>query len=124
METGQTFIILTSQCFVVRTMRSRILYIENKSDGLNGRGRIGRVSYSKTGATLYYDGNAFQSLKGSYKANYYDVNSGESYWISGPKKHGGDRLYGTPGTHIDEDVRVEYWTLIRKQPQRIKDTTG
>lgn len=100
------------------------MYIENKSGGLNGRGRIGRVSFSKTGKTLYYGGRSFQSLKGGYKANYYDVETGDLYWISGPKKMGGDRLYGTPGVEIDEDVREEYWREIRKQPSRIRQATA
>ena len=98
------------------------MYIENKSHGLNGRGRIGRVTFSKTGKTIYYAGKTFQSLKGSgYKANFYEVESGDEYWISGPRKNGGDRLYGTPGVEIDEEVREYYWTEIRKQPQRGKE---
>ena len=99
-------------------MKSRIMYIENKSDGLNGATRIGRVTFSKTGKTLYYRGLAFQSLKGGYKANYYDLESGELYWISGCRKNGGDRLYvsGMP-IEIDEDVRQEYWLSIRRLPQ-------
>ena len=104
-------------------MRTRIVYVENKAGGSNGRGSIGRVSFSKTGATIYYQGKSFRSLKGGYKANYFDIDSGEEYWISGPKKFGSDRLYGTPGVTIDEDVRVEYWTQIRKQPQRIREQT-
>jgi len=101
------------------------MYIENKSaEGLNGRGRIGRVSFSKTGKTLYYGGRSFQSLKGSYKSNYRDVATGEEYWISGPKKAGGDRLYNQPGVEIDEDVRQEYWLTIRKQPHRVRDKTA
>jgi hypothetical protein len=97
------------------------MYIENRSDNINAKGRIGRVNYSKTGCTIYYGGNAFRSLKGGYKANYFDTNTGEHYWISGPKKAGGDRLYGTPGVEIDEDVRVEYWTSIRHQPNRSRE---
>jgi hypothetical protein len=55
-----------------------------------------------------------------FKANYFDVDTGEHYWISGCKKDGGDRLYGerTP-IHIDEDVRVEYWTEIRNLPSLV-----
>lgn len=95
------------------------MYIEYKGDSLAGHGRIGRVSYSKTGSTLYYDGKAFRSLKGGYKANYYDVATGEDYWISGCKKAGGDRLY--PGDiEIDDDVREEYWLEIRKRPELVK----
>ena len=101
------------------------MYVENKADGLNGRGTIGPVSFSKTGATIYYRGKSFRSLKGhGFKANYVDTETGEEYWISGPKKFGSDRLYGTPGVTIDEDVRVEYWTQIRKQPQRIREQTA
>ena len=46
------------------------------------------------------------------------VDSGEEYWISGPRRDGADRLYGesTP-VEIDADVREEYWTEIRRQPQ-------
>ena len=78
-------------------MQSRIMYIEDKSTGLTGPARIGRVSFSKTGRTLYYRGRSFQSLKGAgFKANYYDIETGEEFWISGPRKDGGDRLYGEP----------------------------
>ena len=97
------------------------MYIECKEEGPNGRGRIGRVTFSKTGKTLRYDGKTFQSFKGGYKANFFDVETKEEYWISGPKKSGGDRLYGQPGVEIDEDVREEYWRDIRGLPNRVKD---
>jgi hypothetical protein len=45
-------------------MRPRIMYIECKAGGLNGPARIGRVTFSKAGRTLYYRGQSFQSLKG------------------------------------------------------------
>lgn len=99
-------------------MKPRVMYIENKSCGVDNEGRIGRVSFSKTGKTLYYAGRSFQSLKGGYKANYFDTETGEHYWISGPKKLGGDRLYGGGTILIDEDCWVEYWREIRKMPQR------
>jgi hypothetical protein len=35
------------------------------SSRLVGPARMGRVSFSKTGETLYYKGKSFQSLKGS-----------------------------------------------------------
>ena len=34
------------------TMKTRIMYIESKGAGLSGPARIGRVTFSKTGATL------------------------------------------------------------------------
>jgi hypothetical protein len=95
------------------------MYVERKAGQLEGAARIGRVSFSRTGGTLYYRGMTFQSLEGSgFKANYYEVESREEYWISGCKRDGSDRLYGgkTPPVEIDEDVREEYWTEIRREP--------
>ena len=63
--------------------RSKIMYVEDKSEAFEGGARIGRVYFSKSGKTLYYRGQKFQSLKGSgYKANYLEVESGDHYWIS------------------------------------------
>ena len=99
-------------------MKSRIMYIESKAGGLVGPARIGRVTFSKTGATLYYAGRSFQSLKGSgFKSNYFEVETGEPYWISGPRKDGQDSLYATNvAPEVDEDVRAEYWSKIRGLP--------
>jgi len=101
-------------------MKSRIMYIERKAGNLTGTARIGRVTFAKTGRTLYYGGNQFQSLNGAgFKANYYDLETHEEYWISGCKKDGADRLYGERlPIEIDEDVREEYWTEIRRMPQK------
>jgi len=80
------------------------------------------MRYSRTGSTLYYRDQEFRSLKGGYKANYYDVATGEDYWISGCKIEGGDRL--NPGEiAIDEEVREEYWLEIRKRPEFIYQGT-
>jgi hypothetical protein len=100
-------------------MRSRIMYIEYKGAGLTGPARIGRVSFSKTGKTLYYGGMTFQSLKGSgFKSNYFEIESGDQYWISGCKRDGSDRLYGERvDIEIDDEVRAEYWTEVRQQPE-------
>ena len=98
--------------------KNKIMYIEYKGDGLEGPGRIGRVQFSKTGKTIYYNSRTLQSLKGGYKANYFDVETQEEYWISGCKKKGGDTLY--PGiVEVDEDVREEYWRDIRQMPENI-----
>src|SRR5215467_1844130 len=99
-------------------MKTRIMYIERKGDGASGPGRIGRVTFSKSGKSFYYVGRRFQTLSGrGFKANYFDSETGEHYWISGCKKRGGDRLYS--GTiEIDDEVREEYWYEIRGMPSR------
>ncbi len=98
-----------------RRSRSRIMYIECKADGLEGFAVVGRVYYSKSGKTIYYNGLKFKSLKGAgFKANYFETESGDEYWISGPRKDQNDRLYGgNKGVQIDEDVREEYAAMIK-----------
>ena len=95
------------------------MYIERKAGSLEGAARIGRVTFSKNRKTLNYDGKQFRSLQGrGFKANYFEVETEEEYWISGCKQNGEDRLYGgRVPVEIDEDVREEYWTEIRKQPE-------
>jgi hypothetical protein len=98
-----------------RLSRSRIMYIESKADGLEGPAVIGRVFFSQSGKTLYYKGLKFKSLKGhGFKANYIELESGDHYWISGPRKDQNDRLYGgNRGVLIDEDVREEYESMVQ-----------
>ena len=83
--------------------KTRIMYIE-RGGGLAGPGRIGRVTFSKTGRTVYYRGRRFASFKGGYKTNHFDEETRENYWLSGPRKDGHDTFY--PGeVEIDDDVR-------------------
>ena len=93
------------------------MYIERKGNEVSEPARIGRVTFSKSGKTLYYQGREFIGSTHALKANYFDCEAREYYWISGCKNRGGDRLYS--GTiEIDEDVRDEYWTKIRSLPNR------
>ncbi len=102
-------------------IRSRIMYVESKAGGLIGPARIGRVFFNKSGGTLTYRGRSFRSLKGSgFKANYDDLETGDEYWISGPRRDGRDALHATHvRPEIDEDVREEYFRdILGKKPSR------
>ncbi|MGE0872349.1 MAG: 1-deoxy-D-xylulose-5-phosphate synthase [Kofleriaceae bacterium] len=94
--------------------KTPIMYIQQ------GRtpGRIGRVRLSKTGRTISYRELVLESLGGrGYKANFIDLATNETYWVSGPRKDGQDTLY--PGrVEIDEDVVEEYWRDVRGEPGR------
>jgi hypothetical protein len=96
------------------------MYMELKSDcGDRGPARIGRVRFSKSGSSVYYGETRFETLKGGgISGNYFNVETGDEYWISGCKKNGQDRHWaGSGAVEIDEDVREEYWTAIRSQPE-------
>lgn len=118
------------------------MYIERKTGA--DEAFIGRVTFSKTGKTLYYRDKAFVSVGESQWAagNYHGYDKAafianqnlpleehqrlpyDVYWISGPKKDGTDRhnsgrkpvVNRRPIINIDEDVRMEYWTVIREMP--------
>jgi hypothetical protein len=93
------------------------MYIEYKGEDIVGPARIGRVTFNRTGKSVYYRGRRFTTLSGyGFKANYYDAETREYYWISGCKKDGSDALYSTM-VEVDEDVREEYWTQIRNRPE-------
>jgi hypothetical protein len=98
----------------------RIMYVENKSGGLDGGGRIGWVGTTRTGRTYLYGGRRLMKTAG-YKYNCIDAETREAFWVSGPHKDGADKLYG--GTvQIDEDARVDYWTQVRGRPDLVACT--
>ena len=103
-------------------MKYEIMYIEERSGVAALEANIGKVSLSKTGKTLEYEGRKFQSLKGvGCKANYFDIETGDHFWISKCHKDGNDGLYKTK-VFVDKQIREEYWVSIRNMPERSEQT--
>ena len=117
-EGSRQLILCLVRCMSRVPAKSRIMYIERKAGSLTGSARIGRVVFNRTGRSIRYRDHVFRRVVGGgFKSNYIDEDSGEDYWISGCKRSGGDRLYGSSAAvEIDEDVREEYWCEIRKLP--------
>ncbi len=95
-------------------MNKELIYVEVKSGYRdNGPAWIGFHGTSKSGSTIYFNGLAFQSLKGrGMSGNYFETESGEEYWISGVKKKGGDRHWAGSGKIIiDKKAVDEFLTL-------------
>ena len=99
-------------------MKSEILYVELKTGySDNGPAWIGKAQYSKTGRTIYFNGQAFRSCGGQgIGANFYDVETGDEYWISGVKKNQQDRHWaGSDSVMIDKKIVDEYLKVIGKE---------
>lgn len=100
-------------------MESAIRYIELKT-GFSDRGPawIGKVEFSKSKQTIYFNGKAFKKMTGtgfaySEYANYYDLEEAQGYWISGIKKNGQDRHWAGGGKiKIDRKIVNEYLALV------------
>jgi hypothetical protein len=94
------------------------MWIEYKGDGIVGPARIGWVDVKEKGKKLIYRQQSFYSLRGrGFKSNYYDVTTGEEYWISGCRKDGRNALYSTV-VEVDEDALEEYWIRVRNKPEK------
>ena len=79
----------------------------------NGPAWIGVCSTSKSGATIYFNGHAFKSLGGQGSSgNYYDVETGEEYWISGVKKNNQDRHRAGSGKILIDASAIEQYLLL------------
>jgi hypothetical protein len=99
-------------------MTKLLRYIELKSGySDNGPAWIGYVTSSKTGRTLYFNGRGLMKLKGQRRVasggNYIDMETGESYWVSGVKKNGQDRHWAGSGKVLIEAAAVvDYLKII------------
>jgi hypothetical protein len=102
---------------LTRGLKRRVLYVENKDGDLDGaQGRIGWVTFSKTGKSVYYRDKVLKKISGGgVSGNFFDEATGEEYWISGVKKRGSNGHWAESATIVvDDDARDEY--------QRIKAT--
>lgn len=90
-------------------------YIELKSGfGDRGPAWIGRVTLSRSKTTVYFNGRALKRAKGGgVSGNYFDIESGEEYWVSGVKKNGQDRHWAGSGLVLVEASAVEEYLALR-----------
>lgn len=94
-------------------------YIELKSGHSdNGPAWIAYVTQSKSGRTLYFNGRGLMKLKGQRRGeeggNYIDIETRESFWISGVKKNGQDRHWAGSGKVLIEAAAVsDYLDTIK-----------
>ncbi len=102
-------------------MEAQIMYIARQDPGgATQWARIGQVASSKTGRTLYYAG---RELRGIGQPWYRDAETGEFFHVQHARHDGLDRSEGRKRgsflVEIDEDVRQEYWTEVRGEPDRV-----
>ncbi|MEM6413538.1 MAG: hypothetical protein AAF720_02655 [Pseudomonadota bacterium] len=97
---------------LTRGQKQRVMYVENKDGDIDGAvARIGWVTFSKTGKSVYYRGRTLAKANG-ISGNFTDVDSREEYWVSGIKKRGSNVHWAESiEVLIDDDAREEYQRL-------------
>jgi len=96
-------------------MKPELKYIELKSGfGDNGPAWIGMAEFSKSGRTVYFNGKALKNSNAQGIAgNYFDIENGDGYWVSGIKKNGTDRHWAGGGKiMIDKNIVELYLSLV------------
>jgi hypothetical protein len=96
-------------------MKPELKYIELKSGfGDTGPAWIGMAEFSKSGRTVYFNGKALKNSNAQGIAgNYFDIENGDEYWVSGIKKNGTDRHWAGGGKiMIDKNVVDLYLNLV------------
>ena len=69
---------------------------------------ISIVRFNKSWKTAYWHGKTLARGRAMFDANFYDVETQEEYWLSGPHRDRGDTRYSGVNPTIDDDARDAY----------------
>jgi hypothetical protein len=92
------------------------MYVENKDGEIDGaHARIGWVTFSNSGRTVYYKGRSLKATTQGISGNFIDAETGEEFWVSGVKKRGSNvHPCEMIPVVIDDDAKEEYDQLRDK----------
>ncbi|GAA3675455.1 hypothetical protein GCM10022237_38750 [Nocardioides ginsengisoli] len=95
-------------------MARRIMFVQLKSGYSTDLGPswIGWVDFNRSWNTARYRGSELRRTAGLWDANFIDVETDETYWLSGPKRDRTDTRYGPATTSVDEDARDAYEAFL------------
>jgi hypothetical protein len=93
------------------------MFVQLKSgyDIDRGPSWIAWVDFNKTWKTARVHGRELRRFQG-FDANFYDVATGEWFWLSGPKRDRTDLRYGPGPLSVDEDAREAYEAFLDRAP--------
>ncbi|MFD4371188.1 hypothetical protein [Streptomyces sp. NPDC058486] len=99
-------------------MPRRIMFVHLKTGHPTDQGPswIGWVDFSKTWSTAHFRGRTLRRTAGLYDANFHDVDSGEEFWLSGPKRDRTDARYGRYAPEIEPAAADAYRAFLAGAP--------
>ncbi|MFI1959956.1 hypothetical protein [Streptomyces althioticus] len=101
-------------------MPRRIMFVQLKTgyDTDRGPSWIGWVDFSKTWKTAYFQGRTLRRATGLglFDANFYDAETDEAFWISGPKRDRSDTRYGPEEPTVEDDAADAYRAFLQGAP--------
>jgi hypothetical protein len=98
-------------------MAWRVMFVQLKTghDTDKGPAWISWVRFNRSWQTAYWQGRTLRRAA-LPDANFYDVETDERYWLSGPHRDRRDTRYSTIQAHVDDDVREVYEAFLRGEP--------
>lgn len=103
-------------------MPERIMYVQLKTgyDTDRGPAWIARLRFTKSWRTAYFHDLVLRRVTGTansnFDSNFYDIETGDEYWISGPKRDQSDTRYGSQKPLVEDDVQEDYAEFLRGSP--------
>lgn len=105
-------------------MSDRIMYVQLKTGYDRDRepAWIGRVRFSKTWRTAYFHDRTLTRVTGMARANvdgdanFYDVDTGDLYWISGSKRDRTDARCSAQQPTVEPEVKMQYDAFVSGAP--------
>lgn len=98
------------------------MYVQLKTgyDTDAGPAWISLVRFSKTWRTVYFQGRTLHRVTGmayvNFDANFYDVETGERFWVSGPKRDQTDARYRHHKPTVEAGAREAYEMFLAGAP--------
>lgn len=97
------------------------MYVQLKTGYNTDRGPawITRLRFSRSWRTAHFRGRTLERVTGlaaNFDANFYDIDNGEEFWISGPKRDRTDARYSRQQPEVDQDVLAEYEAFLNGAP--------
>lgn len=94
------------------------MFVQLKSghDIDKGPAWISWVRFNRSWKTAYWHGRTLRRWPGMFDANFYDVETREQFWLSGPHRDRGDTRYSAVVPTVDDDVRDVYEAFLAGAP--------
>lgn len=73
---------------------------------------ISMVRFNRSWRTAYWHGRTLRRRPGMSDANFYDLTTGELYWVSGPHRDRADTRYSNVTPTVDDDARDVYGAFL------------
>jgi len=97
-----------------RGVADRVMFVQLKTghNTDNGPCWISVVRFNRSWNTAYWHGKTLRRWPGMFDANFYDIDTKEECWVSGPHRDRADTRYSRINPVVDDDAREAYQAFL------------